>query len=158
TPNPVSGRKKADTRKTVLLEPRYSATVRISRDPTLLVFIRWLWACAGRDAVGKTADHEIRNDGQQGSDGQQLPRVNPMKDDHLIDHVDDQREQENPAHGLPPLAQQELPVSRVGDDGPGEGGPTFAGVPQPRPEGKEDRHRRLNDQPKSHEPVGATEQ
>jgi hypothetical protein len=93
--------------------PYFSMEFCAGGSPTMLGLKFSSRPCAGRDAVGKTTDQQIRNDGQQSRDDQQLPWINPMKHDPLIDHVEYQGEHENAAHILPPLAQQVLAVSRI---------------------------------------------
>jgi hypothetical protein len=76
----------------------------------------------------------------------------------LVDRVQYESDEENVPDVLPALSHQLVPATPIRQDGPQEGRPALACVPQPGPESEEDGHRRLEDEPEAHRAVRAADE
>ena len=75
-----------------------------------------------QDAVYRTAEQRIRQQGQDRGDNQGLIREDSVKDDCFIDQVDDYRRDKDLRYFSPAFPQQRVPANRVRDERPTVGG------------------------------------
>src|SRR5688572_14457948 len=68
-----------------------------------------------REPVESATQQRVGQNGEDGCDGQRLERVDPAKHDDLIDQVQNHREHENLADGLPPFGKQGAPGFGMGE-------------------------------------------
>jgi hypothetical protein len=72
----------------------------------------------GRDAVYESTEHEIGEEGERDRHDDDAGDVNTMKDDVLIDSIEDRRDDEYFADMVPSFLQQSLAGFRLGDECP----------------------------------------
>jgi tetratricopeptide (TPR) repeat protein len=111
-----------------------------------------------RDTVYRTPQQQIRQQRQAGRHNQRFFGIKPPKLHDLVDQVDDHGSDKNLGDVLPTLAQKFLALRRIGQDGPGVRLAPLASVTHPSANRKENRHARLENQPKRHRSADSADQ
>jgi len=109
------------------------------------------------DAIRKPSEQEIWKEGKDRSDHHRSQKVMPVKDDQLIDDVQDHSDDEYLADVLPAFPHQMVAPRRDGDERPTLWRPAFFGILQTGSYSKEGSRGRLQEQSQYHRPAGAAD-
>src|SRR5262249_31308475 len=115
-----------------------------------LVFRQLPPACHAHNAIADSTNTHARDKRQQCGADQRLDRVDPMKDDELVDRIQYEGDDKTLAGNPPEVLEHDARLCRVACKGPEEDRPTFSGIRPSRSDRKKCRHDRLDDQPKTH--------
>jgi len=109
----------------------------------------------GGDAVDGSTEHKIGDDGEHEGHDDDASDVNAMKDNVLIDSIEDGRDDQYFANMVPRFLQQTLAAFGPGEKGPQIWVAAFPRISQSGAYAKEGGYRRLQEQPEIHGPGGA---
>src|SRR5258708_31985294 len=109
----------------------------------------------GCNPVDESTEDQIGNEGEYDSHDEDTGDINTMKDNVLIDSIENRRDDEYLADMVPRFLHQTLAASGHGDKFPEIWLAGFPGISQSGAYAKEDGYRRLQKQPEIHGPSGA---
>ena len=104
---------------------------------------------APQDAIDHAAKHEVGKYGENCPYHHCFGRIDPALDDDLVDHVDNDRHNEDPANVLPAFTKEARRVYRIFHYRPEIRRSAISRVHHPGANCKETCDERLNDQPES---------
>jgi hypothetical protein len=111
----------------------------------------------GDNAIPDSPNHHARDKGEQRRYDQGLERVDPMKDDNLVNCIQHERDKENRTGNSPQVSEHDPRLRRIVGKGPKEDRPTFSGIRPSRPDRKKGRHDGLDDYAEAHRSINPTE-
>src|SRR5262245_50922963 len=110
------------------------------------------------DPVDRSADDQVGNERQAEHDDDELPEIDRLEHDHLVEHVHHDAKQDHPQDAMPAFAQQVTAPLRMPEDVPQVRGLALIGVQHAVADGVNRRHHRLEHEPEGKGPVEAVDQ
>jgi hypothetical protein len=103
--------------------------------------------CHTHNAIADRPNNHAGHQGEHRRHDQGLKRVDPMKDDNLIDCIQNEGDEKHLAGNSPQVSDHDPRLRRITCKGPKEDRPTFAGIRPSCPDRKDDRYYGLDNKP-----------